>query len=357
MFAPGEKFFVRRVPLAPDGDAAAQVALALESLSPFPAGQLYYGFRLDPSRTEALVFAAYRKNFTPEEIAGWPDAAAVLPAFAVWLGAAAAPAAGISLRDDSGRWEVIAWDGKSSLPAAVLVQTKEVGDRDAMIAEVGAKAGLAVDVPVKELRGAVETTREKGELILRLTSGGASVQLDGTSLGLADIRDKAVLLQRRATQRRDTLLWRGFATILAGLAACVVLELGELATRFWLVGQQSVINARAPLAKRIELAQSMAKRLEEISTQRLLPFEMLAEIYAKRPASIQFISVTTKGLWEMDLQAESTNADDPASFESDVRKLPGIERVEVPEKRAREGVTVFSMQITFKPGWYHEGGA
>ena len=41
VLVPGGKFFIRRVPLVPEGDAAAQVGLALESLSPFPAAQLY----------------------------------------------------------------------------------------------------------------------------------------------------------------------------------------------------------------------------------------------------------------------------------------------------------------------------
>src|SRR5882762_7956229 len=113
VLAPGEKFFVRRVPLAPEGDAGMQVGLALEGLSPFPAGQLYYGFRTDAARTQALVFAAYRRGFSVEEAAGWADATAVLPDFSVWLAGATTPAASVCLHEQGGRLTAIAWDGRS----------------------------------------------------------------------------------------------------------------------------------------------------------------------------------------------------------------------------------------------------
>ena len=356
VFAPGEKFFVRRVTLVPDGDPAAQVALALEGLSPFPAAQLYYGFRTNAACDEALVFAAYRKNFTPEEIATWVGAAAVLPDFAIWLGAGTATAAGLSVREDGERVEVIAWDGSSVLPAVVLVRPKGAGERDALVAEASGKAGLAADAPVKIFRPALEITREKRDLILRLSSGGIEAHFDETTLGRADIRDKAVLSERRLMEKRDTLLWRGFAVILGGLAACVLLELGELATRLWLGAQQSEINGQAPIVKKIEEAQSMSKRLEEISTQRLLPFEMLAELQQKRPTSLEYGSITTKGPWQLDVRGQGANAADLTNFESDVRHLDAIEKVEVLEKNTREGVTVFRYEITFKPGWHKAAG-
>ena len=355
MFVPGEKFFVRRVPLAPDGDAAAQVALALEGFSPFPAAQLYYGFRTDVARTEALVFAAYRKNFTPEEIAPWAGAAAVLPSFALWLATGSAPPAGVAVREGDGRLEVIAWDGRSELPAAVLVRTEDADGRDALIAEVRNKAGLGSDAPVKVFRPTVEITREKHELILRPGSAGMEARFDEASLGQADIRDKEVLRERRQTLRRDLILWRGFAAILWGLAACAVLELGLLGTRAWLAGKNTELNTLMPVVKRIEQAQSMAKRLEEIYTQRLLPFEMLAELNAKRPQSILYTSVTTKGL-QLDIRGQATNPADTTSFEADVRRLAGIERVEVLEKNTRDGVTVVHYEITFKPDWQKATG-
>ena len=356
VFAPGEKFFVRRVPLAPDGDAPAQVELALEGFSPFPASQLYYGFRANSTRTEALVFAAFRKNFSPEETATWADATAVLPTFSVWLGANAIPPAGISLRENGDELEAISWDGRSELPAGVLARTQEAIGRDELVAEARQKAELRADAAVKTFRPAVEIARENRELILRLGSGGIEARFDEVGLGHADIRDKELLKERRLTLRRDTLLWRGFAAVMIGLAVCVVLELVLFAGHFWLTGRQAELAAQAPLVKKIEQTQSVAKRLDEISTQRLLPFEMINVLNDKRPAGMEFNSVTTKGLWQLDIRGQANSADDTSTFEADARKIPGIEKLEVTEKNSRDRMTVFHYEITFKPGWFQAGG-
>jgi hypothetical protein len=352
----GGKFFVRRVPLAPEGAAAAQVELALEELSPFPAGQLFFGFRTDAARTHALVFAAYRRNFTPEETAAWSGAAAVLPDFAVWLGAESVPAAGISLRERDGLLEAVAWDGQGMLPVALLVRPGSADGCDELVAEVRHKAGLAADAPVKIISSAVEAVREKRDVVVRLSDGGAEVHFNAAALGEADVRDKSLLTERRLTLRRDTLLWRVFAGAMGGLAACATLELGLLATHGWLRMQQTAIDAQAATVKQIDLAQSLAKRLEEISAQRLLPFEMLAELQEKRPKSVEFIRASTNGLWRMDIEAQTTNASDLRDFEAEVRRLASVAHVEARDPRTREGLTTFLLEVTFKPGWFKAGG-
>jgi len=356
VFAPGEKFFVRRVPLAPDSEVATQVELALEGFSPFPAGQLYYGYRTNVARSEAVVFAAHRKNFSAEETASWVEAAAVLPTFSVWLGANSVPPASVALREDGEELEAVAWDGKSELPAAVLVRTQEAVGREALVATARRKAELSVDIAVKIFRPAVEITREKQELILRLGTGGVEARFDQAQLGHADIRDKEVLKARRVTHRRDTLLWQGFAGIVIGLVACVVLELGVLGVRFWLANREAYLAAQAPLVKKIEQAQSMTKRLEDISTQRLLPFEMVNALNDKRPAGLEFNTVTTKGLWQLDIRGQANSADDTSTFENEIRKINGVEKVEVLEKTSRDRMTIFHYEVTFKPGWYQAGG-
>ncbi len=357
VLVPGERFFVRRVPLAPEGDVGTQVELALEGLSPFPAGQLYYGFRTDSGRTQALVFAAYRKNFTPEETASWTGAAAVLPDFSVWLGPGSPPPAGVWVREHGGRVEAVAWDGRSQLAAALLVRAAGATDRAGLVNEARRKAGLPVEASVKMIKSsALETTREKGELIIRLAGGDVETRFDATALGQADIRDKLLLAERRQTLRRDRLLWHGFVAMLGGLAACVALELGVLATRSWLRVQLTEIKTQADTVTKIDLAQSLAKRLEEISEQRLRPFEMLAEVNDKRPKSVEFSRVVTSGLWRMDIEAQTSNASDLRDFEADVRKLAAIDHVEVRDPRTREGLTTFMMEVTFKPGWLKAGG-
>jgi len=120
--------------------------------------------------------------------------------------------------------------------------------------------------------------------------------------------------------------------------------------------QQGAVDAQKPMVARIDLAQSLARRLEQFSAQRLLPFEMLAAVYEKRPNSVQFTRVSTNGLWRMDIEAQTDNAADLRDFEAGVRKLATIEHVELRDPRTREGLTTFLLEVTFKPGTLKPGG-
>ena len=86
LLLPSDRFFVRVVPLAAGAAPASQVTLALENLAPFPPGQLYHGWLPAAAGDRALVFAAYRRRFVPEETGTWETAAAVVPAFLALLG-------------------------------------------------------------------------------------------------------------------------------------------------------------------------------------------------------------------------------------------------------------------------------
>src|SRR5476651_1475450 len=80
---PDGLFFVRSVEVPADvtpAEIGLQVELALETLAPFPLGQLYYGYYWTPGSTRALVFAAYRRRFTAEQVAAWDGVELVLPA-------------------------------------------------------------------------------------------------------------------------------------------------------------------------------------------------------------------------------------------------------------------------------------
>ena len=87
-------FFVRSVAVAEGtsaADVAAQAELAIEALAPFPVAQLYYGHYWKAGATSVLIYAAYRKRFTADEVSTWADAEAVLPNFVTVLTGSPAP--------------------------------------------------------------------------------------------------------------------------------------------------------------------------------------------------------------------------------------------------------------------------
>src|SRR5437867_365469 len=102
---PDALFFTRAVPIAENAttaEAAAQVELALEALSPFPLAQLYHGWFWAPGAEHAFIFAAYRRRFTTEQTLEWEGAEIVLPAFAATFGGNVGAATTILLSSPEG---------------------------------------------------------------------------------------------------------------------------------------------------------------------------------------------------------------------------------------------------------------
>lgn len=350
------KFLIRSVPLAAGAPVADQVDLALEGLSPFPLSQLYYGHAVDVARGRALVFAAYRRNFSADETAAWAEAAAVMPRLALWCGEEQAPGAVIRLWHDGDVTELAAWDGQSSLPALVQARRADPEGEPAWISEVRQRLGLPENAPVERLGGTVAVWIENRRLVVGLEGAARAARFDSAAVDALDVRDKGVLMARRAQVRRDRLWWGAFAGVLAGLAACVVLEGGLLGLRAWLAAQREALGARAPAAARIEAAQDLAIRLEQMATQRVMPFEMLAAINDRRPRTVEFTRVATAGLWRMDIEAQTVNAGDLRDFEAELRRLEAVARVAVQDSRTRDGLTTFRLEVEFKPGWARSGG-
>ena len=61
--------------------------------------------------------------------------------------------------------------------------------------------------------------------------------------------------------------------------------------------------------------QSLATRIEELASRRLLPLVMISLVSASRPPSIQFTSTTTSGLYTMEIQAQTAAQGDIDVFE------------------------------------------
>jgi len=72
------------------------VELALEALARFAGAALPWIY-WRPGAERALVFAAYRRRFTAEQMADWTGAEIVLPSFAALFGAQVGPATTVIL--------------------------------------------------------------------------------------------------------------------------------------------------------------------------------------------------------------------------------------------------------------------
>lgn len=349
---------MRRIPLTAAQDAAAQVELALETFGPFSPAQLFHGFCLSPDGQQALLFAAYRKNFSAEETAAWASAEAVLPDFALWLALATPPAAGAWLHENRGVLQLVAWDG-GGLPAGLLFRQTDHTTADAAAGELMEEATKRLGVPAGSPR------RLGGDVVIeRWSKEGLSLKLDKPGQTMAallpvamvrsmDVRDKTELAGLAQQQKRTLWLWRAFAGIAAGLALCALAEIGLQVAGKILASQQQAVMEHAGAAQQIEQADALAARMEQMAGQRLKPFGMLATLNNLRPKSnsLTFLRATTNSPAQMEVEAQTGNAADLRDYESALRKSPEIQKVEVRDPRTRDGVTTFQLQVGFKPGF------
>jgi hypothetical protein len=353
------RFFVRRIPLLPVGGGAAQVELALEGFSPFPLEQLYHGYVAAPAQDEALVFAAYRKQFAAAETAGWGTAAMVVPALVALLeNPPAKPLIRVWRETDA--VTVAAWDGRSPLPGVVLSRPAgEATETAGLVAEARIRAGLAT-ADVEEFSGtATGAARADGrgyDFTIAGPAGERRATLGKAEAATADVRDKVFLAEQRRVGRRDQWLGRAFLACVVGCGALLVAEAGLLGGGWALRQLQAKNQQQAAGVEKIMMAQSLSERIEELGGRRLMPLEMLAALNRARPASVVFLRAGTTDRLAMEVEAQTGNAADVGVYEAALRAAPAIATVETRDLRSREGTTSFVLAVTFKPGALQAGG-
>ena len=352
---PDALFFTRVVPLAAGAApaaVAAQVELALESISPFPLSQLYYGWYAPAQAEHALAFAAYRRRFTADQVAEWQGAELAVPAFATVLGAAVEAATTLVLISPEGL-TAVRWD-ESAVPSRILFRPvdseatdeERIRAREELLQEAGS-GGAVIDLTEPPTPAPARTDRET---VFR--AGDFVARLPAAQLVTMDVRDKGELAVLRGARARDILLWR----IGVGCAAAILLlGLGEIAllgAREWHKVRVAKLSAQRPFVEKIMASQRLAHRIDELATKRLLPIEMILALAEPKPDEVIFTRVQadqSAGLYTIIVDAQTTNAAQINVYQSALEKLPGPESVEVRLQPSRGELAVFRLTVTFKP--------
>ncbi len=350
---PDGLFFVRAIEVPTAADVAAQVELALESMAPFPLSQLYYGHYWVPGSGRALVFAAYRRRFTPEQIEAWEGTEVVMPAFAALLGGQPEPATTVVLAASEGL-TAIHWD-TDAVPSKVAFQplAPEASEedraraRDELLRPMPSKtiadlAGPPIPEPALNDR---ETVFRCGDFVSRL-SREAVLALD--------MRDKEELVGLRRGQARALLMWRLIVGCFAAFGLMAAGEIVLLGGGLWQTARLTKLHAQAPVVEEIITAHDLANHIGELSTKRLLPLEMVTAIVGShnelKPASVVFTRVYTNGQLGLTVEAVTPNAADINVYQNSLKALPAVASVEVKGERTQNNTANFTLLVTFKPG-------
>src|SRR5580658_8148562 len=224
---PDAVFFSRAVPVAADATRAqvvSEVGLALESLSPFPLAQLYFGYYWTPGASRALAFASYRRRFTVDQVAEWAGAQHVLPAFAAVLGSDVQAATTAILSAPDGL-TAVHWD-KGRVPSLVLHRVllpdateEERSKARAELIRAAGEARTVVDAPSPPVAQPSRNDRE-----VAFAAGALHSTVDSGTVAALDVRDKGDMAALSRARRRDIFLWR---VAIGSVLACVIFLLGE----------------------------------------------------------------------------------------------------------------------------------
>ena len=348
---PDGLFFTRSIVIAPASslaDVTGQVELALETLSPFPPTQLYHGFYWPPGAERAFVFAAYRRRFTSEQVALWEGAELVLPTFAALLAGNTKPDTTLLVPSDEGL-TAIYWE-QSSVPSKLVFRAMPADATEAdrtrareqfINAAQGNRTMVLTAPPV--------VTKSANDRDFVFRAEGITSRLPVAHAGALDVRDKAALLGLRRARARDLALWRGFVGLVATLALLGLAEVGLVFAGVWHKSRLTQVEGQRPVVEKIMMAQSVTTRINDLSTKRLLPFEMIQMAMGPRPETVQFLRASTVGLYGLNVEAQSTSPAAPSAYQAALSALPVVEKVEVRDQRARDNLMTFTLAVTFRP--------
>lgn len=355
---PDALFFTRALPVAAGAtaaEAAAQVELALEAISPFPLAQLYYGWFWMPGAERAFVFASYRRRFTAEQAAVWQGAELVLPTFAAVLGAKVEPATTVILAAPEGL-TAVHWD-TGPVPAKVLslplapeaTDEDRARTREELIRAIGGSKTV-IDLVAPP---AAEPSLHDRELVFR--SGDLVSRLSAATAAALDVRDKDELTALRGARRRDIILWRVTLGCAAALVLLGGLEIARVGGLQWQKVRLAKLNAQRPRVETIMASNALAIRIEDLATKRLLPMEMLTIIMGVNsellPPGMIFKRVnasTANGLYALNVEGQTNNAGQISLYQSALEKLSACEKVDIQPQPGRGDLVPFKLTVTFK---------
>ena len=349
---PDNRFFLRSVALTTGDDAPAmaeQIELELELLSPFPLSQISHGYWTVPGVDRALVYATYHKRFTPEEMEDWSDAEWVAPRFASLLaGDAPSPATtwilkssegltAVHFGDDTG---VPTWVGTAEW--AEDATDREVAEaREQLVRRTGGSKSI---VDIDDI--AVDPGKP-GDEELGFTSADRTARLRVLAAEALDVRDSEELAARRRARVRDQWMWRAAVASVVLIALSVIGEALVFGLETWQGQRREVVAAQVPTVAQIQTADQLVNRIEERSTRRLRPFEMISLLHAPKPDNIVFLRTQTQGVYTLIVEAYSNTQEGINNYISAIDALPGTDSVRMLQLDMNSGRADFQFAVEF----------
>ena len=379
VLVPGN-WFVSRAFSLPEGLRAKEIEefaeLSVEEISPFNLEQMHWGYFHNDETARIFIYAAYdvklRKDMADSESYDY-----AFPDFAQTFGLRFEEPTLVFLLHDFTLCGILL-PANDFVPQTIVGITldEEFTDEDLVAAKEVVTRRVETQVnrsleptlaePVSNFNEVVVSDRvnirdweydeAKGKPSLRLISKYESgdpweVSISSTpQLWAMDVRKSEAKESLVKRQGWTLWYWRASLLVLLLFLLLAVAEIGLVMLTKWYQRELEVALALQPQAEEVQQKADILAKINQITTNQLLPFEMLDVVNQLRPSTIYFTRFSTEGGNAIRVDAVGLPNSNINAFEEALREDPYISNVEISNNQVRNNLSSFRLRVEFKQG-------
>ncbi|WP_269523862.1 hypothetical protein [Coraliomargarita parva] len=365
LLVPGVLFYTEHVDV-PEAVAASEIGtfaeLALESLSPFPVDQLYWGFLYQSGSTNLLLYAAHKDRLKREGFDHLEDYAWVLPDFATVSFTQLAENAEILY---IGTHSVSLVHRTMANPVPTSLQTApmpEDGDLNRVFESLRQQApelplystSLQVrlsEVVVEENCLPVFAHEVADSTITREADFAPWTRVEAVESALwpADIRPAAFKQRERNARRLNSFFVRATYWSIWIAVLFVLMELALFGGGKWLESKRSLIDSQLTAVARVEDQQSLMLKLDQVAQNELRPIAMLEmanQIRVDLNARIEYNSVAIEGENRITIEGKAGSVNEFYKYTEQLKRSGNFDLIDSTDSTTR-GDTTFRVIMDY----------
>ena len=361
---PAHLFFMERIEIPAVVEAAELddfAELSLESIAPFPADQLFWGYLEAEASDHILLYAAHRDRIKQLGVEQIEEYAWVLPEFGSLVCTFFSEATEVIVHSTESVC-LLQFEKGHGVPTYVSVRATTENDDANQVIETLRKAAPELDAghPSLTLHPTSEELTEQGLAVFNFSVTGkypsgddvaklAQLSPEAAQLWRADVRGTEFKKAERNARRLGDLLLR--ITTWAALFA-VLLILGELAlftANTWLKTRENKIIEQQPIVDKISEKRTLMGKLEQSEQNDLQPIAMLRELNKSRPSGIYFTKAIVEGENQIKIDGIANNVNAMNTYTSSLEASGLFELLNPPKSITRSGKTTFTLILSFSP--------
>ncbi len=358
---PAHLFFIERVEIPAElepGELDDFAELTIESISPFPLDQLYWGYLFAESSSSILLHAAHRervKQVSPEPVEAYAWA---VPEFAPLATAEFPETTELVLPSATGV-SILHFGKGNGVPTYASTAAYLPEQEEETVHALRADApDLGPDAPRLRLQPTSATLGDDNHPVFNFQLTGKSdppsdearltrICPEGAFLWRADVRDAAFKKAERNARRISLLSLRTLGWAVLAALLLLIGELVLLGGHGWLGSRQNRVAQQQPLVDTISEQQSLMHKLEQIERNDLRPIAILDALNNLRPKGIYFTKTVVEGENTILIDGVSNNVSALNGYTDALKNSGTFELLQDPKTITRQGKTTFTLQLGY----------